>query len=72
VERLRLERDDPWWGRFSHKQGALPYDKHGGVAPLRKVWRNTEDYELHHLLGHAPWEREMSQTRPFTDVPRGY
>ena len=72
VERLRLERDDPWWGRFSHKQGALPYDKHGGVAPLRKVWRNTEDYRMYHLLGHAPWEREMFQTKPFTDVPRGY
>jgi len=72
VERLRLDKDDPWWERFSHKPGALPYIKHGGVAPLRKIWRNTADYKMHHLLGHAPWKRVMSQTKPITDVPRGY
>ena len=72
VERLKLEKGDPWWERFSHKEGILPYAKHNGFAPLRKIWRNTRDYELHHLLDHAPWEREMSQSKPMTKVLRGY
>jgi hypothetical protein len=72
VERLQLDEGDPWWARFSHKAGTLPYNKHAGVAPMRKIWRNTRDYKMHHLLGHAPWEREMSLSAPIKEAPRGY
>jgi hypothetical protein len=72
VERLQLDEDDPWWERFSHKPGALPHDKHAGVAPLRKIWRNTADYKLHELLDHAPWKQEMSLSSPIKETPRGY
>lgn len=72
VERLKLEKKDPWWDRFSYKEGILPYTKHNGFAPLRKIWRNTGDYELHYLLDHAPWERDMSQSKPMTKVIRSY
>jgi hypothetical protein len=72
LERLKLDKWDPWWDRYSHKEGTLPYNKHGGLAPLRKIWRRAGDYELHHLLDHAPWEREMSQSKPMTKVVRGY
>jgi len=72
AERLQLDRDDSWWERFSHRAGALPYDKHGGAAPLREIWRNTKDYKRHHLLGHAPWTREMSLSGPIKEAPRGY
>jgi len=71
-ERLVLDKGDPWWDRFSHKEGTLPYSKHGGMAPLRKIWRKTGDYKLHHLLDHAPWERKMSQSKPIVKGPRGY
>ncbi len=72
LERLVLEREDPWWDRFSHKEGVLSYHKHGGLAPLRNIWRKPGDYELHYLLDHVPWEREMSQSKPMVSVPRGY
>ncbi|MCK4490358.1 MAG: replication-relaxation family protein, partial [Anaerolineales bacterium] len=58
IERLQLERGDPWWGRHSHKNGVLDYNKHGGFAPLRKIWGRAGDYELHYLLDHAPWEKK--------------
>ena len=72
LERLKLDKGDPWWDRFSHKEGTLPYTKHNGFAPLRKIWRRAGDYELHHLLDHAPWEKEMSQSKPWVKVLRGY
>jgi hypothetical protein len=72
MERLVLEKGDPWWNRFSHKEGTLGYSKHGGMAPLRKIWRRAGDYELHYLLDHAPWEKEMSQSKPPTKVLRAY
>lgn len=72
LERLRLEKRAPWWDRFSDKEGVLGFGKHGGLAPLRKIWRRVGDYELHDLLDHAPWEREMSQSKPMIKVPRGY
>ena len=72
MERLVLEQNDPWWVRHSHKFGVLAYTKHRGMAPLRKIWRRAGDYELHHLLDHSPWAREMSQTKPMISVPRGY
>lgn len=71
-ERLVLGKDDPWWERFSHKEGVLPFNKHHGCAPLRKIWRRVGDYELHHLMDHAPWEKEMSQSKPPVKVLRGY
>ncbi len=71
-ERLILDREDPWWDQFSHKEGTLSYNKHGGMAPLRKIWRRVGDYKLHHLLDHAPWERKMSQSKPMTKGHRGY
>ncbi len=64
LERLQLDNRAPWWDRFLYKQG--------GLAPLRKIWRRVGDYELHHLLDHAPWEREMSQSKPMVSVPRSY
>ncbi len=72
LDRLILNRNDPWWERHSHKPGVLPYEKHGGMAPLRKIWRNTLDYEYHHFLGHSPWKRKMSQTKKPIPVPRSY
>ncbi len=72
LDRLQLERGDPWWGRHSYKEGVLDFSKHGGLAPLRKIWRRAGDYELHYLLDHAPWEREMSQSKPWVKVLRGY
>ena len=72
LERLKLERGDPWWEQYLFKEGTLPYQKHGGMAPLRKIWRRVGDYELHHLLDHAPWEREMSLSKPWVKVLRGY
>jgi len=72
MERLLLEKDDPWWGRSSYRPGTLPYNKHGGLAPLREIWRNTVDYRMHHLLGHSPWIQEMSLSGPIKEVPRGY
>jgi hypothetical protein len=72
LERLVLKKGDSWWDRFSHKEGVLSYNKHGGMAPLRKIWRRAGDYELHYLLDHAPWEREMSQSKPWVRVPRSY
>ena len=71
-ERLVLEKGDPWWNRLSHREGTLGYNKHGGMSPLRKIWRRVGDYEMHHLLDHAPWEREMSQSKPPVKVLRGY
>ena len=72
VERLTVAKDDPWWEDHFRPKGTLPYSKHGGMAPLRKIWRNTEDYKLHHLLDHTPWEGEMSLSGPIVKVPRGY
>jgi len=71
-ERLRLGQDDSWWGRHTGLGGELPYSKHRGFAPLRSVWRNTNDFELHPLLGHSPWAKKMSQSKPMIRVPRGY
>jgi hypothetical protein len=72
VERLKLGQGDPWWEWHTGLDGELPYAKHQGFAPLRDVWRNTKDYELHHLLGHSPWAKTMSQSKPPIKVPRGY
>ena len=72
LERLVLEKGDPWWNQLSHKEGTLDYNKHGGMAPLRKIWRRVGDYKLHYLMDHAPWEREMSQSKPPVKVLRGY
>ena len=72
LERLVLEKGDPWWDQLSHKEGTLDYNKLGGMAPLRKIWRRVGDYKLHYLMDHAPWEREMSQSKPTVKVPRGY
>ena len=72
VERLVLGENDPWWERHFRGEGNIPYHKHKGVAPLRKIWRNAKDYELHHLLGHSPWSKEMSQSKPLIKVPKGY
>lgn len=72
TERLKLDEGDPWRELFSHKPGALSHDKHDGFAPLREIWRNTEDYRMHHLLGHAPWAQEMSLSGPIKETPRGY
>ena len=72
AERLILGKDDPWWERFSCKEGTLPFAKHQGRAPLRKIWRKVGDYELHYLLDHAPWERKMSQSKPWVRVLRSY
>jgi len=72
LERLVLEKGDPWWDRHSHKDGVLDYNKHGGMAPLRKIWGKAGDYELHYLMDHAPWEKEMSQSKPPTKVLRAY
>jgi len=71
-ERLVLEKGDPWWDRFSHKEGTLRYSKHRGMAPLRKIWRRAGDYDMHYLMDHAPWERKMSQSKPIVKGPRGY
>jgi hypothetical protein len=70
-ERLVLDKEDPWWERFSHKEGVLGHNKHKGMAPLRKIWRKVGDYKLHHLMDHAPWERKMSQSKPTVKGPRG-
>jgi hypothetical protein len=72
VERLKLGQGDPWWEWHMGLDGELPYSKHQGFAPLRDVWRNTKDYELHPLLGHSPWAKTMSQSKPMIKVPRGY
>lgn len=72
VERLRLEQNGSWWEWHPVLEGEMPYSKHAGFAPLRAVWRNTNDYELHHLLGHSPWAKKMSQSKPITKVPRSY
>lgn len=72
LDRLKLERGDPWWGQHSHKDGVLDYNKHGGFAPLRKIWGRAGDYKRHYLMDHAPWEREMSQSKPWVKVLRGY
>lgn len=72
LDRLVLSRDDPWWGRHSHKPGVLPYEKHGGMAPLRKIWRNSQDYKYHHFLGQSPWNKKMSQTKQPVTVLRSY
>ncbi len=72
AERLVLGKDDPWWERFSNKEGVLPFSKHHGCAPLRKIWRRVGDYDLHYLMDHAPWERKMSQSKPPVKVLRGY
>lgn len=72
VERLRMEKDNPWWNQYFRPEGTLPFNKHRGAAPLRKIWRNTEDYELHPLLGHCPWAQEMTLSKPMIRVPRGY
>ncbi len=71
-ERLVLKKEYPWWDRFSHKEGILGYNKHGGMAPLRKIWRKVGDYKLHHFLDHKPWEGKMSQSKPPVKVLRGY
>jgi len=71
-ERLVLKKEDPRWDRFSHKEGILGYNKHGGMAPLRKIWRKVGDYKLHHFLDHKPWEGKMSQSKPMVKGPRGY
>jgi len=72
VERLRLEPGDSWWEWHIGLDGELPYTKHQGFAPLRDVWRNTVDYELHPLLGHSPWAKTMTQSKPAIKVPRSY
>jgi len=41
IYRLVLDKEDPWWDRFSHKEGILKYNKLMGMAPLRKIWRRT-------------------------------
>ncbi len=71
-ERLVLKKEDPWWDRFSHKEGILGYSKHRGMAPLRKIWRKVGDYKMHHFLDHKPWEGKMSQSKPLVKGPRGY
>ncbi len=72
LDRLLLDKNDPWWNRHSHKPGVLPYEKHGGMAPLRKIWRNTQDYKYHEFLGQSPWKKEMSQTKEPISVLRSY
>lgn len=72
VERLRLGQGDSWWEWHTALDGELPYSKHRGFAPLRSVWRNTNDYELHPLLGHSPWAKKMTLSKPMIKVPRGY
>ena len=72
LDRLLLGKNDPWWNRHSHKPGVLPYEKHGGMAPLRTIWRNTQDYKYHEFLGQSPWNKEMSQTKKPVSVPRSY
>ena len=72
VERLVAVKDDPWWEEYFYSKRALPYSKHRGMAPLRKIWRTPQDYQLHHLLGHTPWVRNMTQSKPPVRVPRSY
>lgn len=72
MERLRLGQGDSWWERHPCLSGSLPYSKHRGLAPLRPVWRNTKDYQLHPLLGHSPWAKKMTQSKPWVRVPRSY
>jgi hypothetical protein len=55
AERLKLPPDDPWWAEKDFRPGTLPYRKHGGLAPLRKIWRRPGDRQLHHLLDQTPW-----------------
>ena len=71
-ERWMLDKEDPWWDRFSHKEGTLGYNKHRGMAPLRKIWRKAGDYKMHYFLDHKPWEGKMSQSKPLVTGPRGY
>ena len=66
-----LEKGGPHWDQLSHKEGTLGYNKHGGMAPLRKIWRRVGDYKMHYLMDHAPWEGEMSQSKPPVKVLRG-
>ena len=72
AERLILTKEDPWWERFSHKEGVLPHKRHNGHAPLRKIWRKVGDYDMHHFLDHSPWEKEMSLSKKVVRVPRSY
>ncbi len=72
IERLRVAKDDPWREVHFQSKGVLPYSKHRGFVPLRKIWRNTEDYQFHHLLGHTPWVRTMTQSKPPVRVPKSY
>lgn len=72
LDRLKLEEDDPWWETNFQLDGNLPYQKHHGYAPLRKIWRSPEDYRMHTLLDQAPWRQEMSLSQPVTRVPRSY
>ncbi len=72
AERLRLEKDDPWWEDHFRFDGTLPSHKHDRVVPLRKVWRNIEDYPHHPQLGHAPWTRNMTQSKPAVIVSRSW